>query len=87
MVRGRSNKKPYPRNIDIISVLTRVLAEDPLIHPGDLVDRVKSYLEQQGFYAGLVTPRRVWRIYEACVRSGKMPDILMVLTNSGNEGF
>ncbi|MEM1508801.1 MAG: hypothetical protein QW291_06055 [Thermofilaceae archaeon] len=87
MGRGRSNKKPYPRNIDIVSALMRVLAKDPFIHPGDLVDRVKNDLEQQGFYAGLVTSKRVWRIYEACVRSGKIPDVLMVIVNSGNEGF
>lgn len=87
MGKDRFGRKPYPRNTDIASALIKVLAEDPLVHPEDLVDRVKGALEEQGFYAGLVTPKRVWRAYEACVRSKKIPDVLMVLKDLGDEGF
>ncbi len=87
MGKDRAGRKPYPRNTDIASALIEVLTEDPLIHPEDLVDRVKGTLEEQGFYTGLVTPKRVWRVYEACVRSKKISDVLMVLRDSGSECF
>jgi len=75
----KRRKKPYPHDGDIAEALLRVLAEKPLIHPDDLVDEVKKALEEQGFYAGLVNARRIWRIYRRLVERGRMPDVLMVM--------
>jgi len=79
---GRRRKKPYPHDSDIAEALLRVLVEKPLLHPQDLVDEIRRELEEQGFYAGLVNARRVWRIYRRLVERGRMPDVLMVMSDS-----
>lgn len=73
-------KKPYPRNRDIGEAIIAVLAKNPLLHPADLYLNVVEELERRGFYAGLVTEKRVWRVYEEMVRKGEMYDVLDVVT-------
>ncbi len=74
-------KKPYPRNRDIGEAIARVLAENPLIHPAELYGEVVVRLEEMGFYAGLVTEKRVWRVYEMMVRRGEIYDVLDVVVD------
>ncbi len=74
-------KKPYPRNSDIGEAILRVLAEKPLIHPADLYGEVVAKLEEMGFYAGLVTEKRVWRVYEGMVKRREIYDILDVVVD------
>lgn len=78
-------KKPYPHNQDIKEAVLEVLAKDPLVKPDEFVDRVRSRLEEKGFYAGLVTPKRVWRVYEEMVRNGDIYDYLGVVQEKGGE--
>lgn len=80
-------KKPYPRNEDIAEAIREVLGE-LILNPDVLPDRVRAKLEEKGFYAGLVTNKRVWSLYEKLVRSGAVPDLLEVLKTSETEkGF
>ncbi len=72
-------KKPYPRNSDIAEAIKEVMSRNPLIHPGDFVDYVKRLLEEKGFYTGLVTGKRIWRIYERMVKRGEIVDFLDVV--------
>ncbi len=77
-------KKPYPRNNDIADAILEVLSKKPYIHPDDLPDEVRAALEDKGFYAGLVSNKRIWRMYEKLVKSGKMYDVLMVMQSEGD---
>ncbi|WP_225876049.1 hypothetical protein [Infirmifilum lucidum] len=65
--------------MDIKEAILDVLSRDPLIKPVDFVDRVKERLEERGFFTGLVTAKRVWKVYEEMVRSGDVFDILGVV--------
>lgn len=78
--RGRAVKKPYPTNGDIIEALMAVAYAKPYLHPDDFVEEVKRELEGRGFFAGLVSARRVWGCYERMVKSGRMPDLLNVVS-------
>ncbi|AKG39098.1 MAG: hypothetical protein ACP5II_04390 [Infirmifilum sp.] len=78
-------KKPYPHNNDIRGAVLEVLAKDPLIKPDEFVERVRESLEEKGFYAGLVTPKRIWKIYEELVRSGEIYDYLGVVQGMSSE--
>ncbi|MEM0043073.1 MAG: hypothetical protein QXP94_03915 [Thermofilaceae archaeon] len=78
--RGRSVRKPYPTNRDIIEALTDVVYAKPYLHPDDFVEEVRRELESRGFFTGLVSARRVWRCYERMVKSGRMPDLLNVVS-------
>ncbi|RLF19777.1 MAG: hypothetical protein DRZ82_04545 [Thermoprotei archaeon] len=72
-------KKPYPHNSDIADTIMYVLFNEPWIHPDELTERVREELERRGFYPGLVSDKRIWRIYEELVRKGRMYDILQVV--------
>ncbi|MEZ0345039.1 MAG: hypothetical protein ABWK01_00580 [Infirmifilum sp.] len=78
-------KKPYPHNEDIREVILEVLGRDPLVKPDDFVDRVREKLEEKGFYSGLVTPKRVWHVYEEMVRKGDIYDYLGVVQEKGGQ--
>ncbi len=80
----RYKKKPYPRNSDIENAILKLFSQNPLVKPEEFVDSVRSVLESDGFYTKLVTPKRVWRIYEDMVKKGKMYDYLLVLKNEEN---
>lgn len=77
-------KKPYPRNDDIAEAILEVVGI-PTLKPEDLPDRVRRVLEERGFYTGLVTDKRVWRIYETLVRRGRIYDVLGVVQELGEE--
>jgi hypothetical protein len=77
-------KKPYPRNDDIAEAILEVVGI-PTLKPEDLPDRVRRVLEERGFYTGLVTDKRVWRIYETLVRRGRIYDVLGVVQGLGEE--
>ncbi len=79
-----SSKKPYPRNSDIEEAIMRLIIKNPLVSPDDFPDAVKYELENYGFYTGLVNKKRIWRVYENMVRSGKMYDYLEVVQNINN---
>jgi len=72
------HKKPYPRNKDIRQTIIEVLNEG-LIYPQELIEEVKKKLEERGFYTGLVSTKRIWRLYEEMVRKGFIPDYLDVV--------
>ncbi len=78
-------KKAYPHNTDIKEAILDVLSRDPLVKPVDFVNRVKERLEERGFFTGLVTPKRVWRVYEEMVRSGDAFDVLGVVQKDKAE--
>ena len=71
-------RKPYPRNSDIVEALKEVLSE-VILSPDELPQRVRARLEEKGFYAGLVSNKRVWSLYEKLVREGRLPDSLGVV--------
>ncbi|MEM2246339.1 MAG: hypothetical protein QXU91_07790 [Thermofilum sp.] len=71
-------RKPYPRNSDIVEALKEVLSE-VILSPDELPQRVRARLEEKGFYAGLVSDKRVWSLYEKLVREGRLPDSLGVV--------
>lgn len=78
-------RKPYPRNTDIAAAIVEVQARHPLVRPEDFVQRVIEALAEKGFYTGLVTPKRVWRVYEDMVKRKRIYDFLMVVPGeSGN---
>ncbi len=78
-------KRPYPHNKDIARAIMRVLSEKPWVKPMDFVDEVKKALEEEGFYTGLVSARRIWRIYEEYARKRWIFDYLGVLEEDGGE--
>ncbi|MEM0376341.1 MAG: hypothetical protein QXI90_00990 [Thermofilum sp.] len=71
-------RKPYPRNSDIVGALKEVLSE-VILSPDELPQRVRARLEEKGFYADLVSNKRVWSLYEKLVREGRLPDSLGVV--------
>jgi hypothetical protein len=77
--RGKRRKKPYPHNSDIINAIMNVLSKEPFIRPIDFPDKVKAELEKEGFYIGLVSTRRIWRLYEEAVRRDILYDYLGVV--------
>ncbi|MEM4670688.1 MAG: hypothetical protein QW650_09265, partial [Thermofilum sp.] len=66
------------RNSDIVEALKEVLSE-VILSPDELPQRVRARLEEKGFYAGLVSNKRVWSLYEKLVREGRLPDSLGVV--------
>jgi hypothetical protein len=75
---GRRGKQRYPSNADIAEVVKRLSAY-ALLDPQEFPDKVREELEKEGFYVGLVTDERIWRIYESLVRKGAIRDFLGVL--------
>ncbi|WP_069806938.1 hypothetical protein [Vulcanisaeta thermophila] len=76
-------RKPYPHNTDILNAIMRVLSREPLIKPMEFPDKVRRELENEGFYVGLVSTRRIWRVYEDAVRRGFIYDYLGVVVGFG----
>ncbi len=72
-------KLRYPSSGEVAEAIREVLAKYPLLKPDELVDRVREVLEEDGRYAGLVTAKRVWRLYEEMVRRGVIYDVLGVV--------
>ncbi len=80
-------KRPYPHNKDILEAIKKVLSREPWINPLDFPDKVREQLERDGFYTGLVSTRRIWRIYEEAVRRGFIRDYLGVVIGSEEFGW
>ncbi|UNQ72559.1 hypothetical protein [Infirmifilum sp. NZ] len=78
------SKKPYPHNTDIKEIILEVLSKHPLVKPEEFVDRVKEALEEKGFFVGLVTAKRVWKVYEDMVKGGDIYDYLGVVQRGGS---
>ncbi len=74
----RRVKQRYPSNSDIAEAIKR-LSGFALVNPEEFPERVREALEREGFYTGLVTDERVWRIYESMVRRGALRDFLGVM--------
>lgn len=81
----RGRRKKYPHNKDIEEAIRELLSKKPHIHPLDFIDEVKKVLEEKKFYTGLVSGKRVWRIYEEMVRKGRIYDILGVVTQTPKD--
>jgi len=74
-------KKPYPHDKDIVNAIMNLLAKKPWINPMDFPGEVRDELEKMGFFTGLVSVKRIWRIYEKMVRRGWVQDYLGVVSN------
>jgi hypothetical protein len=85
--RRRRGKKPYPHNGDILNAMVKLFSREPFIKPLDFPDKVRAELEREGFYVGLVSDRRIWRIYEEVVRRGFLYDYLGVVVGYGDYGW
>jgi Fe2+ or Zn2+ uptake regulation protein len=72
-------KKSYPRNTDIRNAIIEVLSKDIIEHPDDFPEYVYKKLEDKGFYTGLLTVKRIWKIYEEMVRKKWLDDVLDVV--------
>jgi len=79
-------KKPYPSQRNVYEAVARVALSKPLLRPEDFVEEVRRELESEGFYAGLVSARRVWSCYLNLVRRGSIPDVLDVVQSTTDEG-
>ncbi len=71
-------KRRYPSNRDIMEVIKR-LANYAYVDPEEFPKLVREELEKEGFYTGLVTDERIWRLYETLVRSKAVRDYLGVM--------
>lgn len=69
------HKRRYPSNKDIVEVIKR-LAGYVYVDPEEFPNLVREELEKEGFYTGLVTDERIWRLYETLVRSKAISDFL-----------
>lgn len=76
---GRKRKRRYPTARDIAEAVREVALSARGADPAEFPEMVREHLERQGFYAGLVTDKRVWRVYETLVRRGVIPDTLGVV--------
>ncbi len=76
---GRRRKRRYPTARDIAEAVREVALSARGADPSDFPEMVREHLERQGFYAGLATDKRVWRVYETLVRRGVIPDTLGVV--------
>lgn len=76
---SRRVKRSYPSSRDIVEAVRDAALSATTVNPLDFPDMVRERLEARGFYAGLVTDRRIWRVYEDLVRRGVIPDTLGVV--------
>jgi len=74
-------KLPYPRNKDIEKAILHVLNSYATLSPQEFVPVVKHELARRGFFVGLVTEKRIWRLYEKLVKEGTTLDYLDVIKN------
>jgi len=72
-------KKPYPKNNDIRDAIIEVLSKEIIEHPEVFPEHVYRRLEEKGFYVGLLTIKRIWRIYEEMVKKKWLDDVLNVV--------
>ena len=79
-------KKPYPHNRDIMEAIREALALNPFVSPLDFPDLVRKVLEEKGFYTGLVSDKRIWRLYAEMVKKRMIYDYLGV-TRGIEEGL
>ncbi|BAN89654.1 hypothetical protein [Aeropyrum camini] len=70
-VRGGRRKRRYPSNSDIAEAI-KELASFAKLDPESFPEKVREKLEEEGFYTGLVTDERIWRIYETLLRRGEI---------------
>jgi len=80
-------KKPYPRDGDVAEAIKEVFSLYPLVKPENFAETVQHVLESHGFYTGLLTTKRIWRIYEKLVKRGEIFDYLMVVQESKGNTF
>ena len=76
----RSKKKPYPHDSDIAEAIIESIYRDPLLKPYYFAEKVRKILTEKGFYSGLVTERRIWKIYEKLVKNGRIYDYFNVIS-------
>jgi len=69
----------YPTSRDLAEVVREAALGSPSIDPSEFPDLVRGLLRSRGYYAGLVTDKRVWRTYENLVRRGVIPDVMGVV--------
>ncbi len=81
--KGGKRKRAYPHNEDIAEVIVEVLSSKPWISPLDFVDEVRKKLEEKGFFTGLVSAKRIWRLYREMVEKGRISDVLGVVPGYG----
>ena len=74
----RRKRRRYPHNSDIAAAI-RSLSGAQAVDPLEFPDAVREYLESRGFYTGLVSDERVWRVYESLVRKGEIRDYMGVM--------
>ncbi len=77
-VTHRIAKKPYPHNSDIMRAIKEALSYNPLVSPEEFPDLVRKVLEEKGYYAGLVSDKRVWKLYAEMVKRRQIPNVLNV---------
>jgi len=75
-------KLPYPRDRDIEEAIKALAGSLALIPPWEFTSTVKEELKRRGFFVGLVTEKRIWRVYELMVRRGTIYDLLDVVKES-----
>lgn len=78
MGRRKRRRPKYPSNKDISEAIIRAL-NHPIIDPQNFYETVLAELRGKGLYPGLVTPKRVWRIYEEMVKRKILYDIFNVV--------
>ncbi|WP_460123601.1 hypothetical protein [Stetteria hydrogenophila] len=76
---GRRPRRRYPSARDIAEAVREVALAARGSDPQEFPDLVREHLEEKGFYVGLVTDKRIWRVYETLVRRGVIPDTLGVV--------
>lgn len=80
-------KKPYPHNKEIEEAIKELLSKKPWTSPQEFIEEVKHTLGNKGYFTGLVSGKRIWKIYEEMVRRGRIYDILGVVREYGGEEF
>ncbi|AJB42922.1 hypothetical protein TCARB_1886 [Thermofilum adornatum 1505] len=79
------SKKPYPQNDDLVNAILKVLSKAYTMTPDEFPEAVKKQLEEEGFYTGLVTTKRIWQLYEKLVRNGQAVDVFGVVQDLGQR--
>jgi len=75
---SKCKKKPYPHNSDIARAIKEALALNPFARPEEFPELVRRVLEGWGFYTGLVSDKRIWRLYADMVKKRQIPNVLNV---------
>ena len=75
----KKEKKPYPSSRELAEVIL-VGAKTYQGSPNEFPEYIIELLEERGYYAGHVTIKRIWRMYEKLVERGVIIDYLGVVT-------